>query len=296
MGPAFPTRAVALTFVHRAPVWVFAGVDPSGGAGLHQDLRVLSSLGMEARGIPTSLTVQNVREVRRVFPVPPDLFREMTDALREVESPAGIRVGLLPEILVEDLVSFLSILPSRIPVILDPIFRFGTGDPFLDEGAYRLLAGRLFPRASVVTPNLPEASLLLGREVFPVWEDMKDAAEEILVRYGPGGVYLKGGHAAGEEKIDLFVSAQESLSLTYPTVPLPALHGGGCTLASLILGCRLNLEGSPWPLVVRRARSLFQKALEWEALQSGTGRRTLQAAFLALPGTQRPFPEADGLT
>lgn len=186
--------------VHRDPVWVFAGVDPSGGAGLHQDLRVLAALGLEARGIPTSLTVQNVREVRRVFPVPPGLFCEMTDALREVETPAGIRVGLLPEPLFEPLSSFLSELSSHVPVFLDPIFRFGTGDPFLDAGVYRTLANRIFPHASLVIPNLPEASLLLGREVVPSEKEMREAAIEILSRYGPGAVYIKGGACAGRGK------------------------------------------------------------------------------------------------
>lgn len=282
--------------VHRDPVWVFAGVDPSGGAGLHQDLRVLAALGLEARGIPTSLTVQNVREVRRVFPVPPGLFCEMTDALREVETPAGIRVGLLPEPLFEPLSSFLSELSSHVPVFLDPIFRFGTGDPFLDAGVYRTLANRIFPHASLVIPNLPEASLLLGREVVPSEKEMREAAIEILSRYGPGAVYIKGGHAPGEEKTDVYVSSQESLSLSYPAVSLPALHGGGCTLASLLLGCRLTLEKAPWSFVVRRARNIFQKALEWEASRSGDGRRTLQAAFLALFEVKPPFSESDGMT
>jgi len=275
---------------------VFAGVDPSGGAGLHQDLRVLSALGLEARGIPTSLTVQNVREVRRVFPVPPGLFCEMTDALREVENPAGIRVGLLPETLFEPLSSFLSELSPGVPVILDPIFRFGTGAPFLDAGVYRALAIRIFPHASLVTPNLPEASLLLGREVVPSEKEMREAALEILSRYRPGAVYLKGGHAPGEEKIDVYVSSQENLSLSYPAISFPALHGGGCTLASLLLGCRLILEKAPWTFVVRHARNIFQKALEWEASRPGDGRRTMQAAFLALFEARTPFSESDGLT
>lgn len=263
---------------------------------MHQDLRVLTALGLEARGVPTSLTVQNVREVRRVFPVPPGLFCEMTDALRDVESPAGIRVGLLPETLFEPLSSFLSELPLRVPVVLDPIFRFGTGAPFLNAGVYRALAIRIFPQASLVIPNLPEASLLLGREVDPSEKEMREAATEILSRYGPGAVYLKGGHAPGEVKIDVYVSSQDNLSLSYPAVTLPALHGGGCTLASLLLGCRLTLEKAPWTFVVRQARNIFQKALEWEASRPGDGRRTLQAAFLALFEAKPPFSESDGLT
>ena len=266
------------------PVWVLAGVDPSGGAGLHQDLRVLSALGVLARGIPTSLTVQNIHEVRRVFPVQGDLFRDMFEALLDVEHPAAIKVGLLPGSLIEDVLSLLERLPATIPFVLDPIFRFGSGDPFLDSDAFQTMAVRIFPRASLVSPNLPEASILLGREVSPDRESMRTAAEEILIRYGSGAVYLKGGHAGGDEKNDLFVTREESLTLTYPSLPISALHGGGCTLASLMAGCRVLLPASSWATVVRRARELFQKALDRESRRPGSSRRTLD--FVFLPSTE----------
>lgn len=270
----------------RSPgsVWVLAGVAPSGGAGLHQDLRVLSALGLAAKGIPTCLTVQNIREVRRVVPVEEDVFRDMFDALLAVEPPALIKIGLLPETLLASLLGFLDNLPSGIPVVLDPILRFGSGDPFLDPAPFQKRATRIFPRASLVTPNLPEASVLLGRDVHPDRESMRNAAEEILVRYKPEAVYLKGGHASGEEKQDLYVSREDCLVLTYPSLSIPALHGGGCTLASLFSGCRLLDPLASWSAVVRQAREIFQKALDWESRRDGPSRRTLDTVFLPSKG------------
>ena len=270
----------------RSPgsVWVLAGVDPSGGAGLHQDLRVLSALGVVAKGIPTCLTVQNIREVRRVVPVEEDVFREMLDALLAVEPPALVKIGLLPEALLVSLRAFLDDLPCGIPVVIDPILRFGSGDPFLDPAPFQKRATRIFPRASLVTPNLPEASVLLGRDVHPDRESLRKAAEEILARYGPEAVYLKGGHASGEVKQDLYVSQGDSLVLTYPSLAVSALHGGGCTLASLVSGCRLRSPLASWPAVVCQAREIFQKALDWESRRDGPSRRTLEAVFLPSTG------------
>lgn len=261
-------------------IWVLAGVDPSGGAGLHQDLRVLSALGVMAKGIPTSLTAQNIREVRRVFPVSTDVFREMLQALLDVERPAAIKVGLLPETLITEFLSLSDAISSGIPVVLDPIFRFGSGDPFQDPDSFQAMAHRIFPHVSLVTPNLPEASALLGREILSNKEDMRGAAEEILFRFGGGAVYLKGGHGGGKEKIDLFVTREEILELTYPSLPVSALHGGGCTLASLLTGCRVMAPESSWATVVRQAREIFQSALDREIRRPGGPRRTLDAVFL----------------
>lgn len=280
------------------PVWVLAGVDPSGGAGLHQDLRVLSALGLVAKGIPTCLTVQNIREVRQVIPLQEAVFRDMLRALLDVDHPALVKIGLLPEVLLGETLSFLVDLPSGIPVVTDPIFRFGSGDPFLDPVPFQKMATRIFPRSTLVTPNLPEASVLLGREILPDRESMRKASEEILIRYGAEAVYLKGGHASGKEKQDLYVTRGESLALTYPSLPISSLHGGGCTLASLLAGCRLLFPLSPWASVVRQAREVFQNALDWESRRTGPSRRTLEDVFLPSTGalqkiSPKEFKERD---
>ncbi len=263
-----------------SPVWVLSGVDPSGGAGLHQDLRVLESLGLLPRGIPTSLTVQNLSVVKEVFPVPGPLFRKMAETVGEGERPQGIRVGLLPDSLVGDLVFLLKEWGPGIPVVLDPVFRFGTGDRFLDPGAYRSAARILFPFVDLLTPNLPEAQVLLGYRIEPEKGAMESAARCILDQFSPKAVYLKGGHGPGPRKMDLFLDRDERMFLENPSVALTGLHGGGCTLASLLLGHRVLNPSTPWTESVTRARALFQEALLWEARQEGGSRRTLERFFV----------------
>ncbi len=264
-------------------VWVFAGVDPSGGAGITQDLRVLSSLGLAPRAFPTALTVQNIREVRNVHPVSPSIFREMICALGEVERPAGLKIGLLPDALADVAADAIREWCQGIPVVLDPVFRFGSGDHFHDPKAFLGLARRLFPFSEIVTPNLPEAEILLGRSIPGDKDALVDAAGEIRERFRPAAVYLKGGHAEGLRKIDVCVDERDLLVLDHPEVRLPGLHGGGCTLASLILGFRVRERGQRISDAAVKARKLFQESLRWEGEREGGHRRTLEDYF------SRPF-------
>ncbi|MHB1285102.1 MAG: hydroxymethylpyrimidine/phosphomethylpyrimidine kinase [Leptospirales bacterium] len=272
------------------PVWVLSGVDPSGGAGLHQDLRVLESLGLLPRGIPTSLTVQNLSVVKEVFPVPGPLFRKMAGTVGEGERPEGIKVGLLPDSLVGDLVRLLKEWGPGIPVVMDPVFSFGTGDRFLDPGTYREVARILFPFVDLLTPNLPEAQVLLGQRIEPEKDAMEAAARSILDQFSPRAVYLKGGHDPGPRKLDLFLDRDELVFLENPSVPLTGLHGGGCTLASLMLGHRVLNPSASWTETVTRARALFQEALLWEARQEGGSRRTMERFFAGRMIRERTSP------
>lgn len=261
------------------PVWVFAGIDPSGGAGVAQDFRVLSAFGLFPRIFPTALTVQNIREVRGVHPVDPFVFREMVRAVGEVEPPAGLKIGLLPEFLAEEVESAIRSWCDGVPVVLDPVFRFGSGDRLHDPGTFRNLARRLSPLCKIMTPNLPEAEVLLGRSVSEGKESLVEAAREIRDRYGPDAVYLKGGHAKGLRKLDVCIDATDLLVLDHPEVRLPGLHGGGCTLASLILGFWVldpaqRISGASF-----KARESLQKALRWESEREGEHRRTLEGYF-----------------
>lgn len=261
------------------PVWVFAGVDPSGGAGIAQDFRVLSAFGLFPRVFPTALTVQNIREVRGVHPVDPSVFRDMVRAVGEVEPPTGLKIGLLPESLADEVEGAIRSWCRGVPVVLDPVFQFGSGDRFHNPGAFRDLARRLFPLCQIVTPNLPEAEVLLERSVSENKEPLVEAAREIRDRYGPGAVYLKGGHAKGLRKLDVLIDDTELLILDHPEVRLPGLHGGGCTLASLILGFWVSDPAQGISRASFKARESLQKALRWESERAGEHRRTLECFF-----------------
>lgn len=263
----------------RPVVWAIGGIDPSGGAGLYQDLRVMEWAGVHPMGIPTSLTAQNIGGVQGVLPVEPDFFLLMAKTLLERHPPAAVKIGLLPEPLVSALLTVLASLPSETVVAVDPIVRFGSGDPFLETASFRESAHRLFQDADLVFPNAVEAEVLLGEPVVPSREGILAAARTIVDRYGPRAVYLKGGHIPGPVRTDVFVNSRRSFFLDEPEVSLPALHGGGCTLGSLLVSALALHPKTPPEGLFPKVRKIFQEALLLESSRPGDNRRTLEAFF-----------------
>ncbi|MCL5284365.1 MAG: hydroxymethylpyrimidine/phosphomethylpyrimidine kinase [Nitrospirae bacterium] len=242
--------------------WSLAGIDPSGGAGIFQDLRVFQSLGFRGRGIPTCLTVQNLDGVRGVEPVGEKIFSAMVETLAQESLPASLKIGLLPVSLCGILEDFLAALPSGTPVILDPVYRFGSGGGMTSPEEYRLLARTLFSRVSLVTPNLPEAQELAGWSLERYPDDLSLMARRIHEKYGAPAVLLKGGHFLGEgPKVDLFWTPLEEKYYSHPPKTIGGVHGGGCTLSALVAGLSLKQNGAPLEPVVSRALDLYQRLL-----------------------------------
>ena len=254
--------------------WSFAGIDPSGGAGLYQDLRVYQSLGLRGRGVPTCLTIQNLNGVRGVEAVAEKLFSAMVETLAEESLPGALKIGLLPFSLCGVIEGFLGSLPSDTPVVLDPVYRFGMGGgTFLPE-EYRMMARILFPRVSLVTPNLPEAQELAGWSLERYPDDLSLMARRIHEQYGAPAILLKGGHFEGEgTKVDLFWTPLEEKFYHHPVKPLSGVHGGGCTLSSLVTALAFISGESPLETHISRALALYQTLLEGIG---GSGRATLE--------------------
>lgn len=243
--------------------WTIAGVDPSSGAGLYQDLRVFWALGFRGRGVPTALTIQNLSVVRGVEPVSEALFVSMLDTLEEEEAPGALKIGLLPESLAGALRSFLEGLPKETPTVFDPVFRSGTGRPFWHPAAYRDMARNLFPLLSLITPNLPEAQELSGWSVERFPEDLSLMARRIHEEFGVRAILIKGGHYEGDgPKADLFWTPVEERLFFHPARKIPGVHGGGCTLSSLIAGLILKRPDLPLGPVVEEALLLYQRMLD----------------------------------
>ncbi len=260
-------------------IWAIGGIDPSGGAGIYQDLKVLSWSRVHPMGLPVALTAQNIDGVSGVMAVAPDFFLRMAGALFEKHPPAGVKVGLLPELISIAVVGVLRDLPDDVFVAVDPIFRFGSGDAFLDESSFRTMAHRLFPLADLVLPNIPEAEILLGHPLLPGDSGLRKGALELRDLYGPASVYLKGGHRQGRVRTDVFIDKDRSFSLDRPEVSLPSLHGGGCTLASLLISEIVKNPSSPVRDLLESSRDIFQRALLWESSRPGSGRRTFEEFF-----------------
>lgn len=260
-------------------VWAIGGIDPSGGAGIYQDMKVISWSGLHPMGLPVALTAQNIDHVSGVMDVDPDFFLRMAGTLFERHPPGGVKVGLLPESVSSPVIEVLKGLPHDVFVAVDPIFRFGSGDHFLEEDSFRKMARRIFPLADLVLPNIPEAEVLLGQSLPPGVMGLRSGALKIMELYGPCSVYLKGGHRRGEVRTDVFVDQEGAFFLERPEIDISSLHGGGCTLASLVISEIVKNPSSPVRDLLDWPRDTFQRALLWESARPGSGRRTFEAFF-----------------
>jgi len=223
-------------------VLTVAGSDPTGGAGIQSDLRTFDRFGLSGRSVIAALTAQDGRGVRATYPVAPEAFAGQLEAVLAGEKIDGVKTGML---LTGETVRILADLLKRFPpplLVVDPVIFYSNGVPLLDEEGRRVMAGELFPRATVVTPNLAEAQAFsgvggpAGREEE---EWLKEMARTIH-GLGPKQVVITGGHLAGDP-VDLLYDGREFFSLVSPRLP-GELHGSGCRFSAAL--CAL-LAGNP---------------------------------------------------
>lgn len=216
-----------------AKALTIAGSDSGGGAGIQADLKTFSALGCYGLSVITALTAQNTRAVTAIQPVPPAFI---ADQLRAVLSDIGadaIKIGMLhsPEV-IETVATVLTEFGAT-NIVLDPVMVAKSGDKLLQDEAVAALKTRLLPLATVLTPNLPEAEVLLGRPVA-TWEAM-DAAAADLADLTAGAVLVKGGHLDTAQSADrLRLPSGEVFTLASDRIETPNSHGTGCTLSSAI--------------------------------------------------------------
>jgi hydroxymethylpyrimidine/phosphomethylpyrimidine kinase len=218
-----------------------AGYDPSGGAGILLDIRVFEQLGFRGAGVLTAVTAQNASRVEAVFPLSGRLVRRQFEALAVEARIAGIKVGMTASL--ENLAAAVRILAAHsvIPRVVDPVFRSSSGAPLLERRGIERFLGLLRGRASLVTPNLEEASVLAAVPVKTAG-DMKEAARRI---HGASGVpcLVKGGHLA-DVAVDLLFDGMKFTAFRHARVE-KSVHGSGCFLSAAILaylaaGCSLE--------------------------------------------------------
>jgi hydroxymethylpyrimidine/phosphomethylpyrimidine kinase len=210
-----------------------AGSDSSGGAGIQADLKTFSALGVYGASVITALTAQNTRGVTAIHEAPADFVRAEIDAVFSDLAVGAVKIGMLasPE-LIRTVASGLRDY-GQTRVVLDPVMVATSGDSLLKGEAVTTLREALFPLASLITPNLPEAGKLLGRTVGETRDDMLAAARE-LKSLGPKAVLVKGGHGTGTESTDLYLDDEGARWLTVPRHATRNTHGTGCTLSSAI--------------------------------------------------------------
>lgn len=216
----------------RDTVLVIGGSDSSGGAGVARDLRTLFDHGMHGVAAVTAVTAQTHAQVRGVHMVTPDLIAGQIAAALASNKVRAIKIGMLGNARAVEAVA-ASLPREDVPIVLDPVLAASSGGRLLDEAGQAALVEHLLPLATLVTPNVPEAALLLGESATT------DAAT--LTRYGRGllrlgaaAVLVKGGHVEGDEAVDVLVSkTADTVELRGARLP-GSLRGTGCALASAI--------------------------------------------------------------
>jgi len=214
-----------------------AGSDPSGGAGLQADLKTFSALGVYGSSAVVAVVDENTVGVYGVHPIPLNFVQgQIRSVLNDIGADA-MKIGMLHDSeLIRGVLSTLREYPDIRRIVLDPVMVATSGDPLLQPEAVATLRDELVPYARVITPNLPEASLLLG-ETVDHQDQLEDAARALShLTDAKVSVMLKAGHLENDSLIDIFYNAETDRSqrLASPRVNTVNTHGTGCTLSSAI--------------------------------------------------------------
>jgi hydroxymethylpyrimidine/phosphomethylpyrimidine kinase len=259
-----------------------AGIDPSGGAGIYADLKTFSALGAYGMGVVAALTAQNTQAVTGIHGVPPEFVRLQLDTVFADVTVHAVKIGMLgtapiARAVAEGLARPLASVrggvdgtggvartggvPAGVVVVVDPVMVAKSGDSLLDRDATTMLVDAILPLATVVTPNLPEAGVLLRERAPETLREMSRAAEKLrrlLPDTGRRWVLLKGGHLSGDA-IDLLHDGDVMIELPERRIETKNTHGTGCTLSAAIAA--LAPQSPDMPAAVQEAKHYLTDAI-----------------------------------
>ena len=240
-------------------VLTIAGSDSGGGAGIQADLKTFSALGCYGMSVVTALTAQNTTGVTGIYAVPPDfVVQQMTAVFSDIGTDA-VKIGMLYSAELIQAVSDGLRRHEASNIVLDPVMVAQSGDKLLQDAAIAALKNHLLPLATVLTPNLPEAAVLLGQEVNGL--DAMQAAAKNLAAFGSRSVLLKGGHTHGDDSSDVLYIAEDDLCVVLGDrrVRTANTHGTGCTLSSAIAA--YLAKGEAIAPAIRKAKTYIGEAI-----------------------------------
>ena len=240
-------------------VLIVAGSDSGGGAGIQADIKTVTALGGFAATAVTAITAQNTLGIFGIVPVEASFVRQQIDVVLADIGADAVKTGMLrSREVIETVVEALDALTPGTPVVVDPVMLSTTGQRLLDRDAVDALKRDLFTRATVVTPNVPEAEAITGIGVRDI-DDMRRAAE-MLMTLGVKVAVVKGGHLDGATICDLVADEDGVYTLSSPRIETRHTHGTGCTLASAI--ATGLAQGMAVRTAIERARRYLTAALE----------------------------------
>ena len=235
-----------------------AGSDSGGGAGIQADLKTFSALGAYGCSVITALTAQNTQGVQAILDVPADFIKAQLDSVFSDIAVNTVKIGMLSQSEVIRTVRDGLDQYGVERLVVDPVMVATSGDKLLRDDAINTLKEWLIPKATIITPNLPEASVLLD---CPIPDDMADMEAMLVPLYNLGcqSVLLKGGHLSDNESIDLFYDGDNVHYLASPRYPTRNTHGTGCTLSAAITA--LLASGLALPEAVAQAKAYIANAI-----------------------------------
>lgn len=246
-----------------------AGSDPSGGAGIQADLKTFSALGVYGTAVITALTAQNTLGVTGVHPVPADVVLEQLETLVDDIRVDAVKIGMLANRETAEAVAEFLRRRTFDHVVLDPVMMATSGDRLLAHESIDAIRS-LLPLASIVTPNLSEASVLLDLPLADDVDAMRRQAVAIHDTWGPR-VLVKGGHLAAERAaVDIFAGPEGEITFSAPRVRTRNTHGTGCALSSALAA--LRPQRPDWPSTIRDSKDWLSGCLEAaDGLEVGHG-------------------------
>ena len=242
----------------KGRVLIVAGSDSGGGAGIQADIKAVTALGGFAMTAITALTAQNTQGVHGVFAVDTDFVAQQMRVVLDDLGADAIKTGMLHSVeVIETVARELVEHAPDIPLVADPVMVAKGGARLLDTGAHDALAALILPRATVLTPNAPEAEALTGIAVAD--EAGQQRAGERLLEMGASAALVKGGHVPGNEVVDLLVTPDGTVRFAGARIDSTHTHGTGCTLASSVAAG--IAQGMALANAVERARRYVRVAI-----------------------------------
>lgn len=238
---------------HLPAVLSIAGSDSGGGAGIQADLKSFARSGVYGMTAITALTAQNTVGVEAIEPVPPDMIRAQVRAVASDIGVDAVKIGMLGDMATIEAVAAGLDLVGEVPVVVDPVMVAESGASLLDPAARNALIELVISRATVITPNIPEALELTGLAEGSSQEELAS----VLLGMGAANVVVTGGHS--EALIDIFYDGERTVPITGPHFAATSSHGSGCTHSSA-LAAHLALGLDPLE-AARAARAIASEAV-----------------------------------
>lgn len=235
-----------------------AGSDNSGGAGLQADLKTFSALGCYGMSVITALTAQNTQGVQAIYEISPAFIGQQIDSIFNDIEVDAIKIGMLHSVEIITIVAEKLRPYKKIPIILDPVMVGKDKSTLLKPAAIGALRSILFPLATLITPNLPEAETIVGRIIYDRKEMEKAAVE--LSKLGPQAVLVKGGHLSDPKSADCLYLDNTYHWFTNPRIGTSNTHGTGCTLSAAIAA--FMAKGYSLQDAVKNAKAYISIAIE----------------------------------